>query len=299
MKRKYFWGFLCILLLVIGSTGCNQAPNSPVNSTTEKGSWAKYTPYNWTHDGDPYQSIYCDIYSDAAGSEMKQELGAIADESFGRILQLFDFQDMADFRYPPGYAKIEIYLNRNHTENIAWAYWGGFIITLRTSEISGHWYDYTVYTVGHELTHVFEFLIEGREWLATEFWFKEGIAVYIGCLRSSAFQTIQTLSELEAWIAQNRDIPGQGNPITIHQDVDFPPAANRTRYYQLFELAVRYLLNSRGLGKTYAEVLQLFYELRRGVSFAVSFVDYFGITVNEYEETFFELLRIYLGGGSP
>jgi len=299
MKQSYIQRLWFIFLLaVIAFTGCDNNPTTPTPPQTEKGSWAKYTPYDWTHDGKPYQSLYCTICSDAANGEMKQQLGEIADERFCQILQVFEFQNIADFRYPPGYSKIEIYINRNHTENIAWAYWGGFIITLRTSEISGHWFDYAVYTVGHELTHVFEFLIEGRESLGTEVWFKEGIAVHVGCLEGTAFQTIKTLSELESWIAQNQDVPGQGNPIKIHQNEDFPPGANRTRYYQFFELGMRYILDGDGLAKSFSDVLHLFYDLRQEIPFPVSFENHFGIRIGEYEEDFFNRMRKYLGNGS-
>jgi len=297
--KKILYQFLLFifLLMVIASSGCKNNPTSSETPQTEKGSCTVYTPYDWTHDGKPYQSIYCTIYSDAASDGMKQQLGEIADERFSQILQLFSFQNVVDFRYPPGYSKIEIYINRNHTENINWAYWGGFIITIRSAEISGHWLNYTVYTVRHELTHIFEFLIEGRELLGTDVWFKEGIAVHVGCLENTGWQTIKNLSELESWISQNQDVPGQGNPIKIHKNEDLPPGANWTRYYQFFELSMRYILDTKGMGKSYQDVLSLFYDLRRGVSFPVSFENHFGISVSDYEDEFYDRMRTYLSSG--
>lgn len=295
MKKIFHQIFLFkFLLILVVSSGCKNDPTSPPTPQTEKGSWATYTPYDWTHDGRPYQSIYCTIYSDAASDEMKRQLGEIADESFSQILQLFDFHSESDFRYPPGYSKIEIYINQNHTENINWAYWGGFIFTIRSLEISGHWVGYTVYTVRHELTHEFEFLIEGRESLGTEVWFKEGIAVHVGCLESTAFKTIESLSELETWISENQNVPGLGNPVKIDQNEDFPPGANWTQYYQFFELAMRYLLDGRGLGKSYKDVLSLFYDLRDSNTFSVSFENHFGISVDDYEDEFYDRMRAYL-----
>ena len=295
MKRILHHVLLFIfLLIVIVSAGCNKNPASPPDPQTEKGSWAIYTPYDWTHDGRLYQSIYCTIYSDAASDEMKQQLGEIADESFSQILQLFNFQNVSDFRYPPGYSKLEIYINRNHTENTNWAYWGGFIFTIRSSDISGHWLDYTTYTVSHEMMHDFEFLIEGRESLGTEFWFKEGIAVHVGCLESPAWQKVESLSELETWISENQNVPGQGNPISIHQYSDFPEGADIHQYYRFFELATRYLLDGKGFGKSYQDVLSLFYDLRQGISFPVSFENHFGISVSDYEDEFYDRMKTYL-----
>jgi len=63
----------------------------------------------------------------------------------------------------------------------------------------------------------------------------------------------------------------------------------------MFELAMRYLLDGRGLGKSYNHVLNLFYDMRNGVSFPVSFQHHFGISVREYENEFYDRMRIYLG----
>lgn len=131
MKRIFHQVLLLMFLaIVIVSVGCKSHPTLPRIPEKEKGSWAIYTPYDWTHDGKPYSSVYCVVYSDGASYEMKQQMGQLADEKFDRILQLFSFSNLSDFKYPPGYSKIDIYINRNHSENIAWAYWGGFIITI-------------------------------------------------------------------------------------------------------------------------------------------------------------------------
>ena len=290
-----------ILLLIVASLlwieGCKSGPTSPTIPHPYNGLWTRYTPYQWTHDGQPLVSAYCIVYSDEASPEMKQQMAAIVDERFRQILGLFDFHDVSSFRYPPGGSKIEVYINRNHPENIAWAYWGGFIITIRADDIVGHWHDYAVYTARHELTHEFEFLIEGREILGTDVWFREGIAVYIGCLEYTGWRTINSLSELESWISENQNVPGQGNPIRIHDIEDFPPGADWHRYYQFFELAMRYLLDPRGMGRSYRDVLGVFLDSRDGVPFATSFQDHFGISLAVYEAEFYSRLRAYLGGG--
>jgi hypothetical protein len=288
---------LAAWLLVSVALGCDDDPAAPSPPDTTTGSWVRYTPFKWSHDGRPYESTYVTVYSDAASDAMKRQLAEIADERFSRIMALFDFDAVSDFIYPPGYSKLEIYINRNHSENINWAYWGGFIFTIRSSEISGHWLNYTVYTVRHELLHEFEFLIEGREVLGTDFWFKEGIATYVGCLEETGWNTITSLSELESWIAQNEAVPGGGNPIRIRQASDFPPGADWHQYYRVFELVVRYILDDKGMGRSNADVLGLFYDLRNGGSFAVSFESRFGIAVSDLEAEVFDRLRAYLGGG--
>jgi len=286
--------FLLLLAILTVSVECKRNPISPQIPQTEDGLWTIYTPYNWSHDGQPYSSTYCIVYSDEASYEMKQQMAEISDSRFSQIMQLFNFHDVSDFRYPPGSSSLEVYINRNHPENIAWAYWGGFIITIRSSELIGHWYNYAVYTARHELTHIFEFLIEGREALGTDVWFKEGIAVHVGCLEDTGWQTIRSLSELESWISQNQNVPGQGNPIKIHQNEDFPPGADWHQYYRFFELAMRYLLDRRGMGRSFSDVLNLFYDMRDRISFPVSFRNNFGISLVDFENEFYDRMRAYL-----
>lgn len=281
------------LLGTIVLKGCKEDNDAPPGSQNETGSWTIYTPYQWTHDGQPYQSTYCTVYSDAANADMKQQLGEIADEHFLEIMQQFNFQRPSEFIHPPGYSKIEIYLNRNHTENINWAYWGGFIFTIRSTDISEEWIDYTIYTVRHELTHVFEFLIEGQEVLGTDVWFREGLAVYLACMRSNIFETIKTQAELEAWISENQDIAGKGNPILIHQHSDFPEGTGIHSYYRIFELAVRYLVDSNGMGRSFGDILNLLYDIRDNSLFPTAFSGNFGINLEDFETDFYVLMKSF------
>ena len=119
-------------------------------------------------------------------------------------------------------------------------------------------------------------------------WLKEGIAVHVGCLESTAFRTMKDLCELETWISQNQSVPGRGNPITIHQHADIPAGADMEQYYRLFEVATRYLLDSNGSGRSFRDVLSVFYDLRQGMSFSSSFENHFGMSVNDYEAEFYD-----------
>jgi hypothetical protein len=301
--RTHLRGRSVILLSLVSTAGgCRADAASPPDSEGSPeatiGSWVFHTPFDWTHDGRPYDGQHVTVYSDAASQEMKRHLAEIADGEFDQILALFDFQDLSDLRYPPGSSSIDVYLNRNHAESVNWAYWAGFIITIRSSEISGSWLGFTVYTVRHELAHEFEFLIEGRGGLGTDFWLREGLAVHVGCMEYPEWRTIRSPTELEAWIDQNRTVPGGGNPIRIHQDTDFPQGADWHQYYRLFELAVTYLLDEAGMGRSYQDVLALFYDVRTGVPFPESFEDRLGIGLNAFEAGFFERAMAYLDVGA-
>lgn len=61
-----------------------------------------------------------------------------------------------------------------------------------------------------------------------------------------------------------------------------------------FELAMRYLLDPAGLGRTCRDVLELFFELREGIPFETAFLNHFGLELKTFEEEFYERVRDYL-----
>ena len=260
----------------------------------DKGSWTIYTPFDWAHDGNPVYGNFITVYSDGAGADLKQQVCELAEQQFSDIMLEFQFENTADFIFPPGYNRIDIYINRFHTENIAWAYWGGFLITIRVEPLDTRWQRYLNYTAKHELVHVFEFLIEGKIDLFADVWFKEGLAVYLADPETAGFNPVDTVAELDAWIARNQDHPDQGNPIAIHRQSDFPPNADRTYYYLMFELAIRYLLDERGGMGSLDNVLDLMYDIRNNIAFESSFEDRFELNMEEFETEFYTRLRTYL-----
>ena len=285
---------LLFMLLMLLFPDCTDDPDSVPDKEKdiEPGSWMTYSPIRWTHDGEPFHSYYCIVYSDGASYEMKQDVGAFADEKFSEILDLFDFYDPDDLRYPPGYNKIDVYINRFHEETVAYAYWGSIFITIRTSDFNpDNRYEYLF---KHELTHVFEFLIEGKVNFVSDIWFTEGIAIYGG----GGLYGITDIDDLESWIAKNAGDPGQGNPIRIHVWDDFPPGADITGYYyNVFDLTMRYLLDPDGYGKSVQDVLNNFYDVRNGMSFPEAFEKNFGISIVDLEVEYYDRMREYLGDG--
>ena len=280
--------FIFIFFIALGSISCKDDPISSVPEEVEGGSWMIYSPYKWSHDGEPYRAAYCDVYSDGASYELKKQAAEFADEKFLQVLALFNFEDMKELRYPPGYNKIDVYINRYHEENIAAAYWGSIFITIRSATADINRYDYLF---RHELTHVFEFLIEDHYNIGTNVWFCEGIAIYAG----GGLWCIRDVEDLEQWIARNADDPGLGNPIQIHVWDDFPPGADISGYYcNVFDLTMRYFLDPRGLGKSTQDVLNVFYAIRNGVSFPVAFQNNFGISLQELEDEYYDRMRVYL-----
>jgi len=284
--RKFNTCLFSILPLIL-ILGCTKEPTGYEPKQIEDGSWTIYSPYNWSHDGQPYSSEYFSVYSDGASIELKKKAGEFCDTKFVEILEMFSFNNHSDFLLPPENDKINLYINQNHDEGIAAAYWGTIIITIREDDFDTTRYDYLF---KHELTHEFEFLIEGTVNLGTDVWFREGIAIYGG----GGIGYIKNNADLNLWISMNSHFPNKGNPITIHSWEDFPEGSDITGYYTVFDIVMKYILDSNGLGKSIDDVLTLFYDIRNGISFTIAFQNNFGISLNEFEENIFDRLGNYL-----
>jgi len=57
---------------------------------------------------------------------------------------------------------------------------------------------------------------------------------------------------------------------------------------------MRYLLDKRGMGRSFSDVLNLFYDMRDRISFPVSFRNNFGISLVDFENEFYDRMRAYL-----
>jgi hypothetical protein len=294
LQLLYYITFVIFLVC----NGCQKDPTSiaPDQGPDQnpdyipEGAWVTCSPYKWTHDGEPYFGEYCIVYSDCCSYQFKQEVGIFADEKFVNVLNLFEFKDRVDLQYPMDYDKVDVYVNRYHPERLAAAWWGTVIMTFTSENLrSGH-----DYLFKHELTHVFQFLIEGHYNLSTPVWFTEAIAIYGG----GGMWGIRDTEDLDHWIAMNVDYPDQGNPICIDVWDDFPPGSDITGYYYyVFDLTMRYFLDSNGLNKSIDDVLQLFYYLRNDIPFETSFEAHFGIDVETFEDEYYDRMRAYLGCG--
>jgi len=252
----------------------------------EEGSWITHSPRRWSHDGEPYRATYCTVFSDGASVELKKQAASLADCRFMEIMEVFEFTTYEDLIYPTERNTIDVYINRFHPENIAEAYWGSIFITVRTQELDEDRY---AYLFGHELTHVFEFLIEGAVNFAGEMWFTEGIAILVG----GGLHRINNADDLNQWISSNENFPNGGNPIAIEKWEDYPEGSDKTGYYTVFEVVMEYLLAEKGLGKSMSDVLNVFYDLRARKSFKESFNNNFGIGVDVLEQEIFDRLTVY------
>ncbi len=293
-RLKGAFGMISLLLVVtVIGPGCEEENPQPTEDKTDEGSWLIYSPIDWSHDGEPVTGIHCKVYSDEASTQLKLQCLDFADKMFESVLSDFGFTDFNELILPPENDKINVYINAGHPENVAYAYWGTIFITVRTPALNTTLYKYLF---KHELTHEFEFLIEGRVNLGTDVWFREGIAIYNG----GGFNRIKTVADLDAWMRENRNFPGEGNPVCIHEWADFPAGSDIDRYYwYAFDLAMRYLLDNEMDDWSHNNILNLFRAVRDGNSFARAFHDNFGIELELFEQEFYSRAREYLKNSLP
>jgi hypothetical protein len=261
---KYTRKMAVLMTFLLLCINCSDDNTMEPESEYDEGSWWIYSPLRWTHDGEPMAGQYCKVYTDAASESLKRQCIEFADRMFGEIMQLFQVNELYQMILPKENDRINVYINTSHEENIAYAYWGTIFITVRSQVLNEKLYEYLF---KHELTHEFEFLVEGKVNLGTPVWFRESIAIYCG----GGFNRINTEADLDRWITENKGLPGQGNPILIRDWSDFPDGADIDRYYWYgFDIVMRYLLDPLGQR------------------------DNFGIETETFEQEFYCMIRGYL-----
>lgn len=249
-----------------------------------------------SHDNRILETNHFLIFSDASVDDVKIIYAHMAEESFYEIKEAFDFHSSMDLNVSvlDVETKMTIYTNRYITHNqLAFPY--GFFLYGQDSQEWIWWgYEFHVFRreVKHEVMHVVQYLmgLSGRSGLRwPDVWFTEGIAEYIS---GGAHPTVASLEQLAQW----RQHPDHYvNPIAIHEWHQFPVPDSRVgEYYRIFGLAVRYLLEPEGHGKTFLDVKEMFYDMLRTGSFSTSFENAMGISLQYYEDNFYTLITDFL-----
>ena len=295
-----------VILLVGLVSACGEPPDEP-QEMVDSGSW--YSRNQWPHDGKPYESPHIVVYSDASSPEAKQALAEVAEEVLVETITEMGVDPETMFRFPPGQDRIHIYANRNNQPDWgggARGYYGGLIIWSLDHEAERRRTDLEFYKIvlKHELVHVVELLLKGRDTAAlpgdspqrVPTWFSEGMAeALVGGTTGPVPRTLGDLNDLT-------DRFGQRSPVAFR--VDTPPDETEPGLYQKYhypmsQLAVEYLIDPDGLGKSPTDFTAIFLDLADGAAFATAFEDHMGISLSDYEEQFFDLMVDYLPPPEP
>jgi len=270
----------------------------------DSGSW--YSRETWPHDGHPYESMNFIIYSDAARQETRESLANVAEGLLAELIVEFEIAPESMFQFPPKQDKIHIYAYRNHYPQ-QWgmrAYYGGIIAWSLDHERRNTDLGFYKPVLKHELVHVVESLLKGRDVarmpvdVRVHAWFSEGLAEAMTGGTSGG--AIQGKDRLTALITQY----GRRNPIAYTNDgvlnsaLVSHPMIGFDYYYPMSQLAVEYLLDEDGLGRSPQDVRDIFLDMAEGVDFSTAFENRMGISIQEYENEFFDIMDGYLDEGT-
>lgn len=246
------------------------------------------------HDNRILESAHFLVFSDASSDDVKQQYSNMAEESLSELLVAFDISGPEELgiNSQDTQTKIRIYCSKDREVYMhAFAY--GFILydidhqAWQSSWAPRRWLSYRN-IVKHETMHVVQFLlgpgVDG-EW--GDAWFGEGIAEYVS---GGSFYHVENISQVLAWRLDETHI----NPINIRTYWDeIPDGANAGKYYPMFGLAVEYLLDKKGQGKTLLDVKEMFIKTAEWNDFDLAFETYMGMSIAYYKAHFYDLVTEY------
>ncbi len=294
------WGMRLVVLAVLGvmvagmSSACGSSPDRGEAAGAVEmvggGSW--YVREPWPHDGNPVESESFVVYSDATSVEARREVADVAEDVWAKLLDDFSIEP-GMLRYPEGQDKIHVYAYQDHDPQ-DWegrAYYGGLIIwspdhEQRRTEAGTRFAP----VLTHELIHVLQWLIAGRpDPNPVDVWFIEGLPEAM--IGGGAGGAIRGLDELDDLTAEYGTI----SPISFKTDLQITsPDAGEHFNYPMFQLAVEYLMDEDGYGRSPADARDVMIDVAEGASFDTAFEDRMGTSLADYERDFFDLMEEYL-----
>jgi hypothetical protein len=267
------------------------------------GSWIPIG-FSFGHDGAPYESENFVVYSGFSHYEERQKVAEVLEECFVELDSALDVSSHEEYQYPEGRSRIDVLTLKHQGAEVLWtgqSYRYGMIVHSADSpRFVAEGYDRMLYRqlLKHELMHVVEYLLVGTEgdYRSTEKWLHEGIAMFLG---GAPPNQIRSAARVQSWQTAMSGYIGGGNPIKIKTPASYPAAVAEdatvlNEYYLLFELAVRYLVDPNGLGRSVVDMKNLYLDIRRGDSFTKAFEGRLQLSVADYEANFFDLMRDYL-----
>lgn len=289
------------MFLLLFAGACSGPGTSPEPSQLEdmvdSGSW--YVRVQWPHDGNPHESEHFVVYSDSASLEARTTVADLGERLWAEIVTEMGIEPDEMLRLPPGQDRIDIFAFKDHSPEWAGkAYYGGLAIFSPDHEgrtASGQTRPERYRAIlKHELVHVIaESLLHGGgltepPWVHV--WFFEGFAEALS--GGTGGGVIRGTDHLDYLTSKY----GQLNPVSYRYDegVEGGPDAYAEYHYPMRQLAVEYLFDQIGLGRSPRDATALLTDMAAGSDFETAFGDHMGIALSDYEDQFFELMGGYL-----
>lgn len=283
-----------LVLMAVGvSSGCGSSPDQGAAAGAvemiDAGSW--YVREPWPHDGRPIESESFVVYSDTATAEARREVADVAEDLWGELLDDFSIE-AGMLRYPDGQDKLHVYAYHDHDPQDweARAYYGGLIMWSPDHRQRSNEGTRFAPVVKHELVHVLQWLIAGRpDPHPVDVWFLEGLPEAMsGGTTGGAIRSLDELDDLTADY-------GTLSPISVKTYSQITsPHAGEYFHYPMFQLAVEYLLDEDGYGRSPADVRDVFIDVAGGASFEAAFEERMGTRLDDYDRDFFDLMEGHL-----
>ncbi len=83
------------------------------------------------------------------------------------------------------------------------------------------------------------------------------------------------------------------NQTGIESEADFENEDYIALYYPMFQLAIEYLVDEKGLGKSMLDIKAMFNDMLTTRSFSVSFEKHMGMSLDYYKRNFYTLITDY------
>lgn len=268
-------------VVACASSGDDTAADAPLG-TTEGGIW--YDRANWPHDGNPIETANFVVFGDSANLDARREVATVAEELWTEVLDEFSVEP-AMLKFPEGQTKIELFAYRdpNLQDCTGCADYGWLVIYSvdHPNKPTGALYP-AIMT--HELVHALHFLLTGYQG-RFDSWFTEGLAEAVsGGTNDGAIRGLDQFDDVNSTY-------GRLNPISFKGNFD---ESQVHHLYPRFHLAVEYLLDEDGHGRSLGDMRNLIIDVGEGSTFAAAFENHMGMVLDEYETRFFELIDNYL-----
>jgi hypothetical protein len=252
------------------------------------------TVYDFNQDNRIYETEHFLIFSDAADDETKIQFAEMGERAYKELKELFNISEAKNFTINSmnPLTKIQIICNKNDPRSQK-SYPYGFMLYTLDSRYCFATEENIFREVKHELTHVFQMYLDGSSRRYLYGWFREGLAEFAA--DGGFFPQILSLSD---FIRAQNLLDGLGiHPLKIPwSDLNVIPSEYHYAIYSMSGLAMRYLLDPKGCGKSITNIKDIFSALKQNTSlpFESAFENNTGISIHQFENDFYDNMMVYL-----